>query len=163
MSEIHEIAKRAMYKRLLYAPEGRPPKHLAVFQYAKWKCERCGAIYDLTRDHVVPRSMGGGDHMKNMQCLCLRCNQIKGANIAIYTTRKKVVDYVERFIERTKTLTLDEEDWLMNHIEPRNCSVCKELFKPEWAHYQMCPECYAKNTFQNIYDDGWMDHWDIID
>jgi len=27
----------------------------------------------------------------------------------------------------------------------------------------MCPECYAKNTFQNIYDDGWMDHWDIID
>ncbi len=46
-------------------------------------CLYCGARFpscDLTRDHVVPRSQGGGDHWQNVVAACRRCNHKKGAN-----------------------------------------------------------------------------------
>ena len=38
------------------------------------KCIACGATENLTIDHVVPRSKGGGNKFKNLQTLCRDCN-----------------------------------------------------------------------------------------
>ncbi|MBD2162298.1 MAG: HNH endonuclease [Limnothrix sp.] len=42
-------------------------------------CQYCGYTGDdLTLDHVVPRSRGGGEHWENMVTACVRCNIRKG-------------------------------------------------------------------------------------
>jgi 5-methylcytosine-specific restriction endonuclease McrA len=41
-------------------------------------CQYCGKRSDLTLDHVLPRSRGGGDHWENVVVACLRCNVTKG-------------------------------------------------------------------------------------
>ena len=42
-------------------------------------CNRALAQRDLTLDHIVPKSRGGGDEKTNMQLLCTSCNSSKGA------------------------------------------------------------------------------------
>ena len=42
-------------------------------------CQYCGYTgEDLTLDHVIPRSRGGGDTWDNMVTACVRCNVRKG-------------------------------------------------------------------------------------
>ncbi|MBW4553832.1 MAG: HNH endonuclease [Aphanocapsa sp. GSE-SYN-MK-11-07L] len=42
-------------------------------------CQYCGYTgEDLTLDHVIPRSRGGGDTWENMVTACVRCNVRKG-------------------------------------------------------------------------------------
>lgn len=44
-------------------------------------CQYCGrhfATSDLSIDHVLPRSLGGGDSWENLVCACIRCNARKG-------------------------------------------------------------------------------------
>lgn len=42
------------------------------------KCKYCKATENLTIDHKVPLIQGGRDDLKNLQCLCKRCNGLKG-------------------------------------------------------------------------------------
>ncbi|MGB3513871.1 MAG: HNH endonuclease [Microcoleaceae cyanobacterium] len=43
-------------------------------------CQYCSYIGDdLTLDHVVPRSRGGGDTWENLVTACVRCNVRKGS------------------------------------------------------------------------------------
>jgi hypothetical protein len=40
-------------------------------------CQSCG-MEGNSVDHIVPRSMGGGDDDWNLQTLCISCNSAKG-------------------------------------------------------------------------------------
>ena len=42
-------------------------------------CRYCRATNDLTIDHKVPKSKGGKDELKNYQCLCRSCNEMKSS------------------------------------------------------------------------------------
>lgn len=35
----------------------------------------------MTRDHIVPRALGGPDGLHNMQTMCFRCNSRKGIGV----------------------------------------------------------------------------------
>ncbi|MBS1722799.1 MAG: HNH endonuclease [Armatimonadetes bacterium] len=35
----------------------------------------------MTRDHILPKSLGGGNEMGNSQTMCLVCNSEKGSKI----------------------------------------------------------------------------------
>ena len=37
----------------------------------------------MTWDHILPRSMGGGNDLKNAQCMCSKCNEEKGNNLSL--------------------------------------------------------------------------------
>lgn len=37
-----------------------------------------GALVLMTKDHIVPHSKGGPDHISNLRTCCTRCNEIKG-------------------------------------------------------------------------------------
>jgi 5-methylcytosine-specific restriction endonuclease McrA len=35
----------------------------------------------FTKDHILPKSLGGKDDLENLQTLCVKCNHKKGNNI----------------------------------------------------------------------------------
>jgi len=60
-----------------------------------YRCVRCSIREDkskpdtiLTADHVIPVAQGGPKGIINIQPLCQKCNQDKGANYADYRGRK---------------------------------------------------------------------------
>lgn len=63
-------------------PRAKPPlTNRALFERDNYQCLYCGNHFhgrDLTRDHIVPRSRGGGDTWENVVAACRRCNQHKG-------------------------------------------------------------------------------------
>ncbi|WCL54973.1 HNH endonuclease [Gimibacter soli] len=61
----------------------RPPKFPAftrfnVFLRDRFSCQYCGAIEDLTFDHVLPRRLGGRTSWTNITTACAPCNLAKG-------------------------------------------------------------------------------------
>lgn len=61
----------------------RPPlSNRALFERDNYQCLYCGSNFDyhrLTREHVVPRALGGRDCWENVVAACRRCNQHKGS------------------------------------------------------------------------------------
>lgn len=66
----------------LARPRSKPPlTNRALFERDNYQCLYCGNPFgyrDLTRDHILPRSRGGGDAWENVVAACRRCNQHKG-------------------------------------------------------------------------------------
>lgn len=50
----------------------------AVFARDGWTCQYCGSRSNLTVDHVIPRSKGGGSGWENIVASCAPCNRRKG-------------------------------------------------------------------------------------
>ena len=44
-------------------------------------CRHCGAVDDLTIDHIKPVMKGGKNKLSNLQLLCRSCNSKKGAKL----------------------------------------------------------------------------------
>jgi uncharacterized protein YdaU (DUF1376 family) len=59
-------------------------------------CVRCGATPPLSKDHITPIYQGGSDGIQNLQPLCRKCNQSKGAE----STDHRPADWLERLTER---------------------------------------------------------------
>lgn len=54
------------------------PSRNAIFQRDNYHCQYCGSASNLTIDHVIPLSKGGGDTWDNLVTACLSCNNMKG-------------------------------------------------------------------------------------
>jgi len=53
-----------------------------VFNRDKYTCQYCGKqMRDLTLDHVVPKSRGGGHSWENLVSACKPCNHRKGGKL----------------------------------------------------------------------------------
>jgi 5-methylcytosine-specific restriction endonuclease McrA len=50
----------------------------AVFARDEWTCQYCGSRTNLTVDHVIPKSKGGGSSWDNIVASCAPCNRRKG-------------------------------------------------------------------------------------
>ena len=48
-----------------------------ILERDAYTCQACG-LEGNTVDHIIARSLGGGDDDFNLQCLCFRCNSAKG-------------------------------------------------------------------------------------
>lgn len=49
-----------------------------IFKRDGNKCLYCGAVNNLTLDHVIPRSRGGASSWDNLASACRNCNSKKG-------------------------------------------------------------------------------------
>ena len=54
------------------------------------RCVKCGDDVKLTRDHIIPLSIGGSNNVDNIQPLCLSCNLSKGVSAIAYITRQSI-------------------------------------------------------------------------
>ncbi|WP_245677187.1 TerD family protein [Nocardia acidivorans] len=74
-------------KRLVLAPGQRDSRAVPqdvkarVWQRDGGKCQECGDKQYLEFDHIIPWSQGGATSVDNLQILCRKCNQRKGARI----------------------------------------------------------------------------------
>ena len=51
-----------------------------ISNYGWYTCAHCGRKLrkgDVDIDHILPRSKGGIDNPRNLQCLCVHCNRSK--------------------------------------------------------------------------------------
>ena len=58
----------------------RSYKH-TLFGLQEGKCNGCQVLLpfrNMTIDHILPRSKGGGNNPDNLQLLCAACNSTKG-------------------------------------------------------------------------------------
>lgn len=78
--ELHSII--ACDGRVFQPVRSRPPlTNQALFRRDRNLCMYCAREHpdgELTRDHVVPKSRGGGDVWENVVAACKRCNHHKG-------------------------------------------------------------------------------------
>ena len=57
---------------------GVPLTRKNVYARDEHSCQYCGSKSNLTLDHVIPVSKGGGTTWDNIVCACNKCNQKKG-------------------------------------------------------------------------------------
>jgi 5-methylcytosine-specific restriction endonuclease McrA len=72
------VIRLVTYVRIPRDTHRRKITRRAVFARDNWTCQYCGARSQLTVDHVVPRSKGGGSTWENIVASCAPCNRRKG-------------------------------------------------------------------------------------
>ena len=72
------VIRLVSYVRVPRDTHRRKITRRAVFARDDWTCQYCGARSNLTVDHVVPRSKGGGSSWDNIVASCAPCNRRKG-------------------------------------------------------------------------------------
>lgn len=65
--------------------------------YTCVKCNKKLRKGDVDIDHILPQKYGGGDGLDNLQCLCIRCNRSKRADLS-----DTIPDYVNNNVNRAK-------------------------------------------------------------
>lgn len=101
------------YDKVLRSPtiEYEPPSVVALKDYVKipnrvaftrmnvflrdeFTCQYCGSKHppnELTFDHVLPRSKGGGSNWENIVAACVSCNTKKGSRLEMKPLRKPFI------------------------------------------------------------------------
>jgi len=72
------VIRLVTYVRVPRDTHRRKITRRAVFARDDWTCQYCGARANLTVDHVIPRSKGGGSNWDNIVASCAPCNRRKG-------------------------------------------------------------------------------------
>ena len=49
-----------------------------VYHINLYAIDKMGNEVLMTKDHIIPKSKGGRNHISNMQTMCVRCNTAKG-------------------------------------------------------------------------------------
>jgi 5-methylcytosine-specific restriction endonuclease McrA len=75
------VIRLVTYVRIPRDTHRRKITRRAVFARDDWTCQYCGARSQLTVDHVVPRSKGGGSTWDNIVASCAPCNRRKGDSL----------------------------------------------------------------------------------
>jgi 5-methylcytosine-specific restriction endonuclease McrA len=75
------VIRLVTYVRIPRDTHRRKITRRAVFARDDWTCQYCGSRSNLTVDHVVPRSKGGGSSWDNIVASCAPCNRRKGNSL----------------------------------------------------------------------------------
>lgn len=107
----------------------------------------------MTKDHIVPKSRGGRDHISNMQTMCVDCNKAKGNRmegdeepentiVAIKTDNK---DKTKEFIDENAAIF-----WILNDI----MHVTQHPSKKNPMGYKIKKSIEVTRTFLNCLNSG---------
>jgi 5-methylcytosine-specific restriction endonuclease McrA len=99
----------------------------ALFTRDRNICLYCGETFprsSLTRDHVVPISLGGQDIWENVVTACIRCNVAKGGRTPQQAGMPLLAvpyrpSWVEHLILSNRNILADQMEFLASHL-PRH-------------------------------------------
>lgn len=84
-----------------------------VLRRDNYSCQYCGAVKNLTLDHLLPRSRGGETNWQNLVTACMRCNTRKGdrtpEEAGLKLIRKPVRPTLQSFLQLH--LNTHNQDW----------------------------------------------------
>jgi 5-methylcytosine-specific restriction endonuclease McrA len=73
-----QVIRLLTYVRLpIRRINAKKPSRSLILKRDGFTCQYCGSDRDLTIDHVLPQSRGGGDTWENMVACCYTCNNVK--------------------------------------------------------------------------------------
>lgn len=90
----------------------RPEKRFAIYLRDDFSCAYCGrdlkaaAPEEVNLDHLVPRSLGGGNDASNLITACRSCNCSRGNRAYADYATGGAVDRIERLRERPLNMKL---------------------------------------------------------
>jgi hypothetical protein len=61
--------------------KGQPIPHPGIWYVNLYAVNPTGGRILMTMDHILPKSLGGETHVKNLQPMCAPCNQQKAATL----------------------------------------------------------------------------------
>lgn len=96
-----------------------------IYRRDNHQCVYCGSRKNLTLDHVVPKSRGGGNDWTNLVTSCSKCN-VKKANRTPEEARMKMSHqpYIPSLIDENKSVrSILEEYYKSFFIDPQNLIV----------------------------------------
>ena len=67
-----------LLKYIKYQTRGLRANRTRIYKRDSHECVYCGSKKDLTLDHVLPKSRGGGNEWTNLVTSCFNCNLKKG-------------------------------------------------------------------------------------
>lgn len=104
-----------------------------ISNYGWYTCAHCGRKLrkgDVDIDHILPRSKGGIDNPRNLQCLCVHCNRSKGNKTdntkADLKHRKQTYGEYQRSVY-LKQETKNTMNWIREDMKKRDDSDIKKL------------------------------------
>lgn len=74
----------------------RQKKRAQIYARDGWLCVWCGNPGPLTLDHLVPRSLGGGNEATNLVTACRGCNEAQGNVPRAHPQALLPLPYVEK-------------------------------------------------------------------
>lgn len=109
----------------------------ALFRRDHNICGYCGGHFHrsmLTRDHIIPKSLGGSDDWTNLVTSCISCNQKKGARTPKQANMPLMYvpytpNYNEHLILQNRNILADQMDYLAKGIK-HDSRVFKGLVEP---------------------------------
>lgn len=79
--EVPNVIRLVEYVNVRYRRSASGKQRLRIMMRDKMRCQYCGvraSQFDLTLDHILPRSRGGRSEPENLCAACKACNQRKG-------------------------------------------------------------------------------------
>lgn len=95
-----------LLKYIKYRSRSLRPTRTRIYKRDGHSCVYCGSKKNLTLDHVIPKSRGGGNTWNNLVTSCMRCNNIKADKTpeeAKMTMKSK--PYTPQIMHESPTLT----------------------------------------------------------
>ena len=133
---VPSVIRRRTYVNVRRRREAAGMRRLRIYIRDRHRCQYCGerkSAAELTLDHILPRSRGGGGSPVNVVTACVPCNQRKGnrtpeeARMPLLTTQTLLRAKLERIV-------------LCHYAEAR----------PEWRKYLFIEAAEAALTLREV-------------
>lgn len=95
-----------------------------LFLRDTFTCQYCNELFnqsELTIDHVIPKSLGGGTDWENCVASCSRCNSTKGSKTIQPIKQPYKPTYWELAKKRSQKLEVQHDSWYNYLAKSRAC------------------------------------------
>lgn len=117
-----------------------------------FQCQFCGSKNELTIDHILPRSEGGSDDIKNLRCLCKTCNNQKGNKLEMSLWEK--IKYVLNISDQVQSFKAEYKSGISSLQKQLNKSETDSMSRLSKSEHRIGVNIeLLKSTFQSRIDE----------
>jgi len=89
------------------------------YHFNLYAIDKVGDPVLMTKDHIIPKSLGGRNDLNNLQPMCVLCNQRKGHKI---NDQKRVRSFTDLFAEVIRSFQRSEEGRITTELHSKGLS-----------------------------------------